>query len=148
MPSLRNYQNISSYDCSGKQLCYIDSNEANRKIATGDHEFFCVSCGAVKGEGPCLVRTNHLMALRQIEPEVMDDSKLKAGGGSACSLNKRDSARNVGITEGFLGYPANAGEIRRSRNRIASQASASLRNRAVTVVSPNAQKTGHYDATE
>ena len=136
MSSFRNLRNVSCCDPTGEVLRYVDSNEAKRLVAAGDHEMFCVSCRRVKGEGPCLTRTNHLMAIRQIPPEVKDDTGLKAMDESDCALTERDSRRNVGITEGFKGKPADAGQIRRAQTRIAQWGWASAHDaRAVTVVS-------------
>jgi hypothetical protein len=136
MSSFRNYRNISSYDFRGKQLCFVDSSEANRLVAEGDHELFCVSCGKVKGEGPCLTRSNHLMALREIALETEDDSTKEGRDQSDCALTDKDMRHNVGITDGFPGDPADAAQVHRSRTRVKFWGWASAHNaKTVTVVS-------------
>jgi hypothetical protein len=149
MPSLRNLRNISYYDSTGKQLCYVDSNEANRKVAADDHELFCVSCGKVKGEGPCLVRSNHLIALRQLAVEIEDDDQLKGRPESASALTVRDMKRNVGITEGFPGDAADAAQVSSSRRRIKFWGWASVHNcRTVTIAPASASSRGTVDSAE
>jgi hypothetical protein len=138
MSSFRNYRNMSSYDFRGKQLCYVDSSEANRLVAKGAHELFCVSCLKVKGEGPCLTmgRSNHLIALREIAVKEDTDSKTKGRNESDCALTDKDMRQNVGITEGFPGDPADAAQVHRSRTRVKFWGWASAHNaRAITVVS-------------
>lgn len=135
MPSFRNFRNISSYDAAGRQLGYIDTELAHRLCADDTHEWRCVSCGKAKGEGPCLVASNHLMAVFEIAAEVEeDDSDRKARHDSDCSLTERDMKRNVGITEDGPGDPPAGNQVRRARSRIRNWARASAANRAVTVV--------------
>jgi hypothetical protein len=138
MPSFRNYKNISYYDAAGKQLCYVDSTEATRKVAEGDHEMFCVSCRKVKGEGVCLTlgRSNHLMALRQVKVEKLDDKTLKPRPESDSSLTQRDMTRNVGITEGFPGAPADTGQVAAAQHRIHFWGWASAHNARAVIVVP------------
>jgi hypothetical protein len=131
MPSFRNFRNVSSYDASGRQLEYIDSENAHRLCASGTHEWRCVSCGKSKGEGPCS-GTNHLMAVFEVAVELEDDSDQKPRQQSDCSLTLRDMERNVGITDAFAKSPT--GQIRQAKQRIRSWGLASMNNRAVTVV--------------
>jgi hypothetical protein len=143
MPSTKSYCDISLYAADGTQVRYINAIEARELVANGGHEFFCVSCKKVKGEGPCLVATNHLMAVRQVAEELEElgaDDESK--GESECSLTLRDMQRNVGITQGYPGQPANQGEIKVTRRRLKYWGTASLGfpgkpdsgNRAITVV--------------
>ena len=142
MPSTKSLCNISVYGSGGEQVCYTDSTGAHGLVARGDHEWFCVSCGKVKGEGPCLVRTNHLMAVREVLAEVLDDSTLKPRPESDRSLTRRDMERNVGITQGYPGEPPLRGQVRAARTRIRYWGAASLGfpgkpgsgNRAITIV--------------
>ena len=134
MPS---HRNISLYDCHHKPLRYIDSTEANKLTSDGSHEYFCVSCGRAKGEGPCLVERNHRMAVRQ----VVLEGDNNAGRKTDCALTARDATRNVGITCLFRGDPqdeteinAHQHQVRTAQNRIKFWGKASMNNRAVTVV--------------
>jgi hypothetical protein len=135
MPSFRNLRNVSSYDAAGHQLCYTDAGEAHRLCADGSHEWRCVSCGNSKGEGACLVATNHTMAVFEIATDLEDDADRKPRPESDCSLSCQDMLRNAGITEGFPGAPAEVRLVQRARMRVRNWARASEQNRAVTVVS-------------
>lgn len=141
MPSLRNRRNVAYYDYTGQIVRHLDANEANRMLAAGDHEAFCISCRAVK-RGDAAMRlcpstmSKHWMALRQLAPEVKDDSKLKGRDESPCSLSDKDMQKNVGITEGFPGAPADMAQVGATRARVANWSWASAHNsRTVTVVS-------------
>jgi hypothetical protein len=74
------------------------------------------------------------MAVFEVEPELGDDSTLKARTDSDCSLTEADIKRNVGITEGFPGEPPAMALVRRTRVRIRYWGKASEKNRSVTIV--------------
>lgn len=135
MPSFRNFRNVSSYDASGNQLDYVDSETAHRLCADGSHEWRCVSCGKTKGEGPC-TGINHLMAVFEVELDIEDDTQLKKRPESDRSLTLQDMQRNVGITEDTDRNPTAL--IRQSRTRIRNWARASVQNRAITIVPASA----------
>jgi hypothetical protein len=138
MPSFRNLRNVSSYDPSGHQLCYIDAEEAHRLCADGSHEWRCVSCGNAKGEGPCVVARNHTMAVFELESEIGDDTNCKPREESDCCLTFEDMQRNAGITEGRFGDPPDMQLVKRTQARVRYWAKASQQNRAVTIVPASA----------
>lgn len=142
MSYFRNYRNISLYDSSHKQLCYIDDTEANRLVHAETHERFCVSCGRASGEGPCLVAQNHTMAVRELEPLTSpDDSTLKGRSESDCALTVKDVMHNLGVTNFFRGEAQDGTEIQKhngtvavAQRRIRFWGIASEKNRSLTIV--------------
>lgn len=134
MPSYRNLRSISLYSADHRQLPYINSDEARRLIVDGSHEWKCTRCLKVRGEGRCYFGQDHNIAVYEIECPELDDNSLKPRAESAATLTFADMKRNIGITEGFPGLPAEMRLVNRTRKRIQNWGAASLRNRAVTII--------------